>query len=97
MTDRTLMVVTLHNRICSNGVNVETAQGLDHGGGPEDSYPRESRRLNDGESWAMSVSGGYDLWYRRDRNPDSPQIPADYQGTWDHVVNYSNDEECDLD
>lgn len=90
------MTVTLHNRDWSNGVNVQVAQGPDHGGGPDDNYVRDARRLNHNGSWAVDVPDGYDLWYRRDRNPDNPQIPPDYQSSWDHVVNYGNDEDRDI-
>jgi hypothetical protein len=91
------MLVNLHNRDWSKGINVETAQGPDHGGGPGDNYPRQSRRLNNGESWSIRVPDGYDLWYRRDRNPDNPAIPPDFQSSWGHIVNYGNDEDRDID
>jgi hypothetical protein len=34
---------------------------------------------------------GYDLWYRRDKDPDNRRIPPDYQDSLEHVVNWGQD------
>ena len=91
------MTVTLNNRSWSHGVNVQIAKGPDHGGGPEDNYPREENRLNDQQAWTVPVPDGYDLWWRRDANPDQPEIPPDYQSVWSHIVNFGDDVSRDID
>ena len=90
------MTVNLRNRDWSYGVNVQTAKGPDHGGGPEENYLREELRMNHHETWAVPVPDGYDLWYRRDNDPDHPEIPPDFQNDWNHIVNSGEDVNEDI-
>lgn len=91
------MKVTFTNTKWNRGVNVETAQGPDHGGGPQDNYPRQHKRMNYNSRWEVIVDDGYDLWYHRDHDPDHPSIPPSYQNAWTHIVNDGEDKIEDVD
>ena len=84
------ITVTLINDRWNHGVNVIVYLGPDNGQSPT-SFPNQKRRLNDGEEWPVAVSDGFDLWYRRDKDPDHPRVPPDYSNDLNHVVNFGTD------
>ena len=90
------MKVTLINSTWNHGVNVEVATGPDDANAPTPNYPRQHKRMNFNSSWEIDVADGYDLWYRRDLDPDHPTIPPIYANSWNHLVNYGDDREEDV-
>lgn len=85
------MTVTLVNETWDKGVNVEVRMGPDVGGTPPDNYEARNRRMNHGAEWAIEVADGFDLWYRRDWDPDHPTVPPSYRNIWNHINNFGSD------
>lgn len=85
--------VTLFNQNWSHGVNVDVRQGPDNGQDPVGFQVLDQKRFNNNESKSYSVSDGFDLWYRRDQDPDHPTVPPTYKAPpWEHVRNSGQDE-----
>jgi len=82
--------VTLKNDVWNHGVNVEVRLGPDNGQDPG-TFRKQENRVDAGDAWVVGVSDGFDLWYRRDKDPDNPRVPPDYESAYNHLINMGSD------